>query len=210
MPQTTEQRPALAPGPVERPARRRRPAWLWPLLAFGIGLVAFTAVLIGRSNHEFYRAGPAPAGEGRDYTPLPAPAAGDGETVGLQRERDDAGTAQPVIEPARTPAPPARPAPPPRPAAREFVQARPLPGRAPAPQYPAQALRRGEEGTVSVRAEVGPDGVPTSVSLVAGSGSRLLDRAALDAVRGWRFQPATLDGRPTVSSVVVPIDFSRE
>ncbi|HEY4555317.1 MAG TPA: energy transducer TonB, partial [Lysobacter sp.] len=79
-----------------------------------------------------------------------------------------------------------------------------------APRYPAQALRRGEQGTVMVRADIGPDGVPTSVSLVAGSGSRHLDRAAQDAVRRWRFTPATVDGRPTVGSVVVPIEFTRD
>ena len=58
-----------------------------------------------------------------------------------------------------------------------------------------------------VRAEIGPDGVPTSVSVSQGSGSRLLDRTAVDAVKRWRFEPATLDGRPTVGTVVVPIAF---
>ncbi len=58
-----------------------------------------------------------------------------------------------------------------------------------------------------VRVDVGPDGVPTSTSLVEGSGSRDLDRAALAAVRRWRFRPAQVNGRPTVGSAVVPINF---
>ena len=59
-----------------------------------------------------------------------------------------------------------------------------------------------------VVAYIGPDGVPTSTSLAQSSGSRELDRAATQAVRRWRFEPAMSDGRPTVGQVIVPIDFS--
>ena len=83
----------------------------------------------------------------------------------------------------------------------------PIEGRMPPPSYPALALRRGESGTVVVRAEVGPDGVPTSVSVARSSGSRTLDRAAVSAVTRWQFRPAQLEGRPTVGSVLVPIEF---
>lgn len=78
----------------------------------------------------------------------------------------------------------------------------------PAPRYPAQAERRGLGGVVRVRADVGMDGVPTSVTVVEGSGTRELDRAALDAVRRWRFRPGQVDGKPVPGSVVVPIEFS--
>jgi protein TonB len=83
----------------------------------------------------------------------------------------------------------------------------PIPAQSPPPDYPRRALRRGIEGTVLVRAEVGPDGVPVSVSIVQGSRSRDLDRAAVDAVRRWRFRPGQVDGRPVVGSVVIPIEF---
>ena len=59
-----------------------------------------------------------------------------------------------------------------------------------------------------VRIEVGPDGVPTATSIVQSSQSRALDRAALDAVKRWRFRPAIVDGQPAVGSVVVPIEFN--
>ena len=84
--------------------------------------------------------------------------------------------------------------------------ARPLPGNAP-PQYPLRALRSGIEGTVLVRVEIDAQGKPTQVDLEHRSGNRDLDRAALSAVRGWRFQPALRDGKPAASAVQVPVDF---
>lgn len=84
--------------------------------------------------------------------------------------------------------------------------ARPLAGN-PAPQYPRNALRAGNEGTVLVRAEVDAAGVPTELELTRRSGDRELDRAALNAVRGWRFDPAMENGRAVASAVQVPIEF---
>jgi TonB family protein len=44
--------------------------------------------------------------------------------------------------------------------------------------------------------------------LVQGSGARELDRAAVEAVRRWRFAPATRGGQPVEGSVQVPITFN--
>jgi protein TonB len=54
---------------------------------------------------------------------------------------------------------------------------------------------------------VGTDGVPLSVDVQQRSGSRDLDRAAVDAVRRWRFSPGQRDGQAIVGSVTVPVDF---
>lgn len=78
------------------------------------------------------------------------------------------------------------------------------------PHYPPAALRAGLGGTVLVNATVGTDGVPTEVSLDARSGNRELDRAALQAVRQWRFQPALQAGKPIASVVKVPVEFTPE
>lgn len=75
------------------------------------------------------------------------------------------------------------------------------------PDYPAAAQRRHSEGTVVVRVSVGTDGMPTDVGYAERSGDIELDRAALQSVREWRFQPALKDGKAIASTVDVPVDF---
>ena len=195
-----------------RPSRR---ALWWILAAFVGGLGLFALVWSGdRNRDDFYRVGDTPpTAAAPDYEPLPTPLpAREGDASGLppaQQIAESGDAADPdeprLVEPA--PAPVASAAPPVAETAVASTQARPIDGRTPAPRYPTRALRRGDRGTVMVRASIGPDGVPTSVSVVDGSGSRLLDRAALEAVQQWRFHPATQNGSPTVGTVMVPISF---
>lgn len=198
--------------PPPAPPRSRRPIALWIGLAFLVGLVLFAVMVLrdGKKDH-FFRSETAPAaGTGPDYAPLPAPFPGaDADTVGLPPPDPEAvARQQEAAEAARAASVAPRRVE--QPKRVTSTKAEPIPGETPPPRYPAQALRRGEEGTVIVRAEIGPDGIPTSVSLSAGSGSRVLDRVALEAVKGWRFKPATENGRPTVGSVLIPIDFTRQ
>ncbi|MGY4516451.1 TonB family protein [Lysobacter sp. HA18] len=206
---------ATSPAPSgERPGRPpfrfNRKLALWIALAFVAGLILF-AVAIRHSNRtDFYRAGEVPPSTAEpDYTPLPAPQAGDsGSGIGsLEPPPPPVASEAPVARPVPAPAPIERPAPEPRPAAVADRKARPIPGQTPAPDYPMRALRDGETGTVLVLVHIGPDGVPTATELAQSSGSRELDRAALQGVRRWRFEPAIGDGHPTVGDVVVPIDF---
>ena len=67
-------------------------------------------------------------------------------------------------------------------------------GNAP-PPYPAAARRMGEQGEVRLDVHVGVDGSVIDVQVRASSGSPALDRSAMDAVRRWRFRPATVDGQ---------------
>jgi protein TonB len=87
------------------------------------------------------------------------------------------------------------------------MAATPVPIDSPAPRYPPAALRRGESGTVVLRVHVGADGVPHAVDVVDSSRSRLLDRAAAEAVKRWRFRPAQRDGQAVSGQVQVPIAF---
>jgi len=59
----------------------------------------------------------------------------------------------------------------------------------PGPQYPREALRAGQSGEVLVEYTVGTDGSVTAARVVRSNPGRVFDRAALDAVQSWRFQP---------------------
>lgn len=59
----------------------------------------------------------------------------------------------------------------------------------PSPQYPPEALRDGRQGEVVVEFTVNPDGSVSNPRVVRASPPRVFDRAALNAVRRWRFQP---------------------
>ena len=61
---------------------------------------------------------------------------------------------------------------------------------------------------VLVSVEVGTDGRASDVTLARSSGFPLLDAAALQAVRRWRFEPAQAGGLPVSSRVEVPVRFS--
>ncbi len=79
--------------------------------------------------------------------------------------------------------------------------------RNPPPVYPAAARRNGEEGTVTLHVLVTAEGAPSRIELERSSGSRLLDAAAIEAVRGWRFQPARRGSQAVEDWVLVPLRF---
>jgi protein TonB len=62
-------------------------------------------------------------------------------------------------------------------------------------------------GVVMLRVTVAPDGSAAEVVLALSSGYSLLDTAALDAVRGWRFAPGRKAGVAVASNVHVPVRF---
>lgn len=78
----------------------------------------------------------------------------------------------------------------------------------PKPRYPALSLELNETGTVRVRVQVSAEGMPSNVSLAQTSGYPRLDRAALDAVRQWRFIPARRGQEAIPFTFIVPVDFS--
>jgi protein TonB len=80
----------------------------------------------------------------------------------------------------------------------------------PPPAYPLAARRRGIEGTVLVRAEVSAAGECLRTELRKGSGHDMLDQAALEAVRKWRFAPARRGSQAVVAWVEIPISFKLE
>jgi protein TonB len=78
----------------------------------------------------------------------------------------------------------------------------------PRPPYPLSAVRQGAQGRVLLSVEVLPDGRAGRVRLEQSSGHALLDTAAMNTVRTWRFTPARKDGIRTTQAVRIPIDFT--
>jgi periplasmic protein TonB len=199
----------------------------WKILggAFAAGVLLSLLVLLllwldRRNDKEFYRADPgAPPASGQVFEPLPAPMSGDREgrsASGLTEATEEIAKAPPrPVEPRPAPPSAQRPPPtvanappPPRPTQALAPGSVPQPIERVAPKYPADALRSNQTGTVVVRVEVGADGEPTDVSVARSSRSRSLDRAAMQAVRRWKFRPAQQDGRAVAATVEVPVEFS--
>ncbi len=65
----------------------------------------------------------------------------------------------------------------------------------PAPYYPNAAKQRGIQGKVLLAVAVKTDGTAASVAVSHSSGSSILNEAALDAVKQWRFIPAKRPGQ---------------
>lgn len=62
---------------------------------------------------------------------------------------------------------------------------------APTPQYPRLARLRGLEGEVVIQLAVNSKGVPIKTKLVRSSGHPVLDQAALEGLKKWRFEKST-------------------
>src|SRR5574344_2115090 len=80
----------------------------------------------------------------------------------------------------------------------------------PRPAYPSISRRMGEEGKVMLRVYVNTQGLPEQIELQQSSGFERLDKAAMDAVRRWKFVPGTRNGVPEAMWNIVPINFVLE
>lgn len=75
------------------------------------------------------------------------------------------------------------------------------------PEYPKDALKRGLGGEVRVRFTLDADGKVKSAEVVNSSPAEVFDRAALDAVRRWRFKPPATGNPDSEATVVTNIVF---
>lgn len=65
-----------------------------------------------------------------------------------------------------------------------------------APLYPSSELRKGQQGWVDLNYVVTKEGAVIEPVVEASSGSRAFERAAINTVKRWRYEPALLDGEP--------------
>jgi protein TonB len=119
------------------------------------------------------------------------------------------------VAPAPPPVVQAPPAPPPPPASPAPKASGPAEGgdlstkmlSFTAPSYPIESRRAKEEGTVTLSLLLGLDGHVAEISVTGSSGSARLDKAALEAVRKWRWAPVTRNGEGVMVRGTVKIPF---
>lgn len=73
------------------------------------------------------------------------------------------------------------------------------------PVYPPQALAMRIQGSVQMQATISKDGSITNLKILSGQGT--LARAAVDAVRQWKYKPYYLDGQPVEIQTQITINF---
>jgi TonB family protein len=76
-----------------------------------------------------------------------------------------------------------------------------------APDYPQEALQKKLRGEVRVKITVGSDGKVRDAGVVSSNPSGVFDRAALAAVRRWRYQPGEVDGAAVEATLMTSIIF---
>jgi len=76
----------------------------------------------------------------------------------------------------------------------------------PNPEYPAKEQNNHRGGTVTLQFVVGTDGLPQNIS-VSVSLSPAFDAAAVDALKKWKFSPATKNGKPVAVNIAVQMSF---
>jgi protein TonB len=75
------------------------------------------------------------------------------------------------------------------------------------PVYPPDARAARVQGAVVLAAIIGQDGSVQSLRVVS-SASPLLEKAALDAVKQWRYRPYLLNGNPVEVDTQITVNFT--
>jgi len=75
------------------------------------------------------------------------------------------------------------------------------------PQYPPEARRDHQQGTVTLYAALAADGSVDQLKLLESAGTAL-DNASMQAVRQWVYPPLTCGARPLPSEIEVQVNFS--
>ena len=63
------------------------------------------------------------------------------------------------------------------------------------PSYPPRALRSGVEGVVTVEFTIAVDGSVKDPTIIKSDPPKIFDRSVLKAIKKWKFNPETVDGK---------------
>lgn len=62
------------------------------------------------------------------------------------------------------------------------------------PRYPTRAIRQGLEGYVDLSFTINSQGRPIDISVIDAEPKRIFNKAAIDALRKWKYQPKVVNG----------------
>ena len=75
------------------------------------------------------------------------------------------------------------------------------------PPYPPDRERLQQDGRVRVRITIGADGRVTAIEQLSATHEAFWRATQRQAMNRWRFRPATVDGRPVASTMVMTVTF---
>jgi protein TonB len=156
---------------------------------------------------------PAPDATGADAAIVPAPVAAPKAVTDRPRFQPRAPAPRRHAEvsrdkPKQAPASQSTPAPVSRPVTADALLPDIIPVFSPQPEYPRVARRLGLEGEVLLHVLMASNGIPEDVVVVSSSGHRVLDKAAVSAIRSWRFKLNRTGGDlPEPPWIDIPIRF---
>lgn len=78
------------------------------------------------------------------------------------------------------------------------------------PLYPKSALKRGIQGTIKVKIFINTEGLPDDIQILQSSGHKILDEAALVAIKKWVFKKRGGQLYYVVKTIVFQINASQE
>ncbi|NQZ51727.1 MAG: energy transducer TonB [Moritella sp.] len=79
------------------------------------------------------------------------------------------------------------------------------------PRYPSSALKQGAQGWVKLSFTIDTLGRPVDIKVLAAKPRRLFEKAAVKALRKWKYQPKLTEGKATMQvNQTVTLEFKLE
>jgi periplasmic protein TonB len=91
----------------------------------------------------------------------------------------------------------------------DAIDSKPVPVKTPPPKYPTAMSSEGIQGLVTVKVVIDEKGDVAECAINKSTRSEF-EKPALEAIRTWKFRPASKGGVAVRSQVIIPVKFSRE